>query len=134
MRKKLEHLRNNFCRLSLTYWKILWETGILVWVSKLWRPKNNFQVFFFRLYFFKKYVEVAINDFTMYLIISKWLKMQKCRHKRKKMRQRCWSERRNCQQKCFHSFNYVIGPTSILLGKLVDTASCDSFCTSCCIF
>ena len=134
MRKKLEHLRNNFCRLSLTYWKILWETGILVWVSKLWRPKNNFQVFFFRLYFNKKYVQVAINDFTMYLIISKWLKRQKCRHKRKKMRQRCWSERRNCQQKCFHSFNYVIGPTSILLGKLVDTASCDSFCTSCCIF
>ena len=28
-----------------------------------------------------------INDFTMHLIISKWLRRQKCRQKRKTMRQ-----------------------------------------------
>ena len=62
-------------------------------------PKNSFQVFFFRSYFNKKYVEVAINDFTMHIFISKWLRTQKCRQKRKTMRQRGQSERRNCQQK-----------------------------------
>ena len=39
----------------------VWETGITVWVPKLWRPKNQFLSFIF-LYFNKKYVEVAIND------------------------------------------------------------------------
>ena len=32
--------------------------------------ENTFQVNFFQFYFNKKYVEVAINDFTMHLIIS----------------------------------------------------------------
>ena len=37
----------------------------------------------------KKYVEVAINVFTMHhLIISKWLRIQKCIQNRKTMRQR----------------------------------------------
>ena len=39
--------------------------------------KKTLQVFFFQLYFIKKYVDVAINDFTKHLIISKWLKKQK---------------------------------------------------------
>ena len=67
-------------------------------------PKNNFKVFFFQLYFNKKYVEVAINDFTMHLTVLKRLRIQKCRHKKKTMRQRSRSEKRNCQRKCFHSF------------------------------
>ena len=29
---------------------------------------------FFQLYFSKKYLEVAINDFTMHLITLKWLR------------------------------------------------------------
>ena len=29
-----------------------------------------------------------MNDFTMYLIISKWLRKQKCRQKKKTMRQK----------------------------------------------
>ena len=48
--------------------------------------KNTFQVFFFQLYCNKKYVEVLINDLSMHLSISKWLRIQKCRLKRKTMR------------------------------------------------
>ena len=33
--------------------------------------KKTLQVFFFQLYFIKKYIDVAINDFTKHLIISK---------------------------------------------------------------
>ena len=46
-------------------------------------PKKHFPIFLFlfQLYFSKIYVEVAINDFTMYLIafhnVSKWLRIQK---------------------------------------------------------
>ena len=38
-------------------------------------PKRHFSTFF-SVIFQQKYVEVAINDFTMHLIISKWLRMQ----------------------------------------------------------
>ena len=41
---------------------------ILVWVPKLWHPKNTFQIFFFWLYFKKKFAEVVINDFTTHLL------------------------------------------------------------------
>ena len=51
-------------------------------------PKKLFKFTFFQLYFNKKYVEVANNDFTMHLIISKWLRRQKCRQKKKTMRQK----------------------------------------------
>ena len=34
--------------------QVVWETGIPFRASKLWRPKNTFQVFFFQLYFNKK--------------------------------------------------------------------------------
>ena len=37
----------------------------------------------------------------------KWLRMQKCRQKRKTMRKRAQRKKRNCQQNCFHSFNYI---------------------------
>ena len=59
-------------------------------------PQKILQVFFFQLYFNKKYVEVMINDFTMHLIISKWLRRQKCREKRKNNEaKRGWSEESN---------------------------------------
>ena len=76
---------------------LYWEIAILIWVPKLWRPKNTFQVFFFQLYYNKKCVEVAINDLTMHVIISKWLRIQKCRQNKKTMRQRIQSKRKNCQ-------------------------------------
>ena len=60
-----------------------------VWAAKLWHPKNTLQVFFFQLYLYKIYVEVVISDFTIHLIILKWLKRHKCRQKGKKtMRQK----------------------------------------------
>ena len=82
-------------------------------VYRFGRPKNTVQVFFFQLYCNKKYVEVAINDFTMHLIIPKCFRIRKYRQQRKTIRQRGRSERRNCQRKCFHSFNYVIDHVSI---------------------
>ena len=66
----------------------VWKTGIPVWAPKLWRPNNYFQVLFFQLYFNKKYIQVAISDFKMPLIILKWLRRQKSRQKRKTMRQK----------------------------------------------
>ena len=43
---------------------------------------------------------------------------------KKKMRQRHWSKRRNCQQKCFHSFSYVIDHTSIHFFFYVNSLHC----------
>ena len=76
------------------------------------------------LYFNKKYVEVAINDFTMHLVISKWIRIQKCRQKRKTMRQRGRSEKRNCQRKCFYSTNYVIDHARICFFFYVNSLHC----------
>ena len=47
-------------------------------------PKNTFQVFFLQLYFNRKHMEVAINDFTMHLIISEMVLMTKMKTKEKK--------------------------------------------------
>ena len=51
-------------------------------------PENTFQIFLFQLYFNKKYVEAAINDLKMHLVISKWVRRQKCRQKRKTIRKK----------------------------------------------
>ena len=52
-------------------------------------PKKHFSgLFFFLLYFNTKYIEVAINDFKMHLIILKWLRRQQCRQKRKTITQK----------------------------------------------
>ena len=75
----------------------VWDTSIPVWAPKLWLPKSNFQVFYFQFYSNKKYLEVAINKFTMDLIILKWLRLQKCRQKREAMIQRDGTKRGNCQ-------------------------------------
>ena len=57
------------------------------WCTSLGTKKAPVSLFF-QFYFNKKYVEVAINDFTMHLIILKWLRRQKCRQKRKTMKQK----------------------------------------------
>ena len=69
------------------YIQAVWEASIPVWVPKLWHAKNTFQVFFFQLYFSKSYIDVAINDLTKHLIISKWLIRQIYIQKKKTMRQ-----------------------------------------------
>ena len=61
------------------------ETGITVWVPKLWRPKKQFLSFIF-LYFNKKYVEVAINDSQCSFLFRSGLE-DNARQKRKTMRQ-----------------------------------------------
>ena len=43
--------------------------------------KNIFPVFFLELYFNEKCVEVAINDFTMLRISSKWLRIMQTKKK-----------------------------------------------------
>ena len=78
-------------------------------------PKNSYQVFFFQLYFNKKRVKVAINDFTMHLNILKWLRRQNCKQKKKNNEVvKGWSERRNCLRNCFHSFIYVLDHANVL--------------------
>ena len=62
----------------------------------------------------------------MHLFISKWLRKQKSRQKRKTMRQRGRNERRNCQQKCFHSFKYVIDHVSIHFFFYVNSLCCQA--------
>ena len=48
-------------------------------------PRKHFQVFFFSVVFQQKNIlNVAINNFTMHVIISKWLRIQKCGQKKKK--------------------------------------------------
>ena len=62
-------------------------------IYRFGRPHSGTQITFFTFCFFscistKKYVELEINDFKMHLIISKWLRRQKCRQKRKAIRQK----------------------------------------------
>ena len=93
---------------NVKQWRIqaIWETGIPVWVSKLWHPKSTFQVLLFQLYFNKKYVEVAINDFTMYLIISRWFRRQKCRWNRKTIDKKRLQQKKKLSIKVF-SFIWI---------------------------
>ena len=60
----------------------------------LGRPNSGAQKTLFKFAFFR-----------MDLLISKWLRIKKWKQKRKTMRQRGQSDRKNCQYKCFHSFN-----------------------------
>ena len=83
-----------------------------------------FQFSFFSCISTKKYVEVAIYDFTMHLNILKWLRTQNCRQKRKRMRQRSRSKRRNCQRKCYHSFKYLIDNASICFFFYINSLHC----------
>ena len=76
-------------RVSFYHWRIkaAWKTGIPFWRPNSAAQKTIFN-FFFQLYFNKKYDEVAINDLTMHLIISKRFRRQKCRQKSKAIRQK----------------------------------------------
>ena len=59
----------------------------------------------FSAVFNKKYVEVAINDFTMHLIISKWLRRQICRLKRKTIRQKEVEPKETVYESAFINLN-----------------------------
>ena len=73
--------------------------------SKSGAKKTLFQFSFFSFISTK----VAISNFTMHLIISKWLRRQKCWENRKiNEAEKRWSGKRNSLQKCFHSFKCLL--------------------------
>ena len=79
--------------------------------TKLWHPKNTFQVCFFPLYFIKKYADVAINDFTKHLLKELfWNGLEGNNADKKKNKKKICQNKREivCLQKCFHSFRYII--------------------------
>ena len=71
--------------MPVTY-QAAWEIGIPIWAPKLWFPKSPFQFFSFSSCIStKRYVEVAISDFTIHLIISKWLRIMQTEEKNKEV-------------------------------------------------
>ena len=87
-------------------------------VYRFGRPNSGAQKTFFKFSFFscistKKDVKVAINNFTMHLIISKWLRIQKCREKKKnntkrlKQKKKLSSKRKKKLRQKVFSFIYV---------------------------
>ena len=50
---------------------------------------------------------MAINDFTIHLIILKWLRIQKCRQKRKTMGEKV-NKKETVNKIVFIHFNYLI--------------------------
>ena len=91
---------------KLNFWNWIFNEKNLEHISGVFRPVGDqytslgdqkiLQAFFFLLYF---------NDFTMHLIISTWLRRQKCRQEKNNETKRCWSKRRNCIQKYFIHLN-----------------------------
>ena len=90
----------------------IWEASIPVRTPNSGSQKTLFK-FYFSCISTKKIRRSNNQYFTMYLTISTWLRIQNYKQKRKTMRQRGRSERRNCQRKYFHSFKYVIDHVSI---------------------
>ena len=79
---------------------------------------------YFQMWIYIKVISVPLNEESTNngLILLKWLRIQ-CRQKRK-IRQRDQIKRRNCQQKCFHSFNYIIDHTSISFFFCINSLHC----------
>ena len=80
--------------------------------TSLGTQKTLFKFFFLQLYFNKKYIEVAIDDFTMHLIILKLPERQTSRQKRKTMRQKeVQAKKETVYEKVFIHLNmYYIFP------------------------
>ena len=98
-------------------------------------PKKTLQVFFFQLYFNKKCVEVAINDLTMHLIISKCLRNKNVDRREGEWDKKRLKQMRNCLGKCAHSFNYIIDHANVnffFYANRLHCVVCGFFCTSCC--
>ena len=60
----------------------------------------------------------------MHLIILKWFARQKWRQKRKQLDKRCWSEKRNFQQKHFHLFKFVKDHANVRFSFLTSLQTC----------
>ena len=93
-------------------WRVqaIWDNGILDWAPLPHFPPNKNKKIS------SSSIEAAIIDFTMHLTISKWLRRQKTKMLTDEENNKInWggSKKRNCQQKCFHSSKYVIGPADV---------------------
>ena len=62
------------------------ENGAPISAPKLCGAQKTLFKFSFSVVFQQKHVEIAISDFIMHLINWKWLRIHKCRQKRKTMR------------------------------------------------
>ena len=103
---------------------------LVYWSGSL---KNTFQVFFFSCITTKNVV-VAINNFTMHLIILKWLRIQKWRQNSKTYDTKKSKRKKKLPAKVF-SFIYLRYRSckySLVLLHIY-TALCNTFCTTCCI-
>ena len=74
---------------------------------------------FFQLYFIKKYIDIAINDFTKHLII-----IQMHIEEKKIEKKICQSKRRNYLQKCFISFTYIMNHANACFFFLNSLCAC----------
>ena len=72
----------------------------------------------------KKIWWIEINDFTMHLINSKFLRRRKSRHERKTMRQKDVEAKEELQWKCFHSSKYVIDHANVRFFFLISLRAC----------
>ena len=119
-----------FCiyhKMLILQWRIqaILETGIPIWASKLCPLKSTFQVFFFQLYFNKKNM---LNWWSMILQCI-WLFKNGLEYKNADRREKqwdiwVWNKRRNCQQKCIHSFNCVKDHKHICFSFYINSLHC----------
>ena len=79
----------------------------------------------------QKTLDVAINA-SNYLEMARKTKIQTGGKNNETRRDR--NERKNCLRKCFHSSKYLIVTRMFAFSSSSYTASCDSFCTTYCIF
>ena len=66
-----------------------------------WYTDNTFQVLLFQFHFNKKFVEVVINDFKVYVIIFKWLREPKCRQREKQWDKKTSKKKKELSTKVF---------------------------------
>ena len=95
------------------------ETGIPV--SAPWRPKTLSRISCVST---KKYFEVAINDFTMQLIILKWLRRKKYTQDKNNETKRVLSERRKCLRLRFYPFKCVIDHANVRFFFFINSLHC----------
>ena len=74
------------------------------------------------MYCNKVFNEKAINDLIIHLIISKMLRKQKCREKRKTMRKNEVEAKKELSvMKSFHSFKYKLDYANVRLFFLISS-------------
>ena len=106
------------------YIQAVWEASIPVWVPKLWHAKNTFQVFFFSVVFQQKLHWCSDQWFHKASNYFKMVNKTNIHTEEKNNETRRQSKRRNCLQKCFHSFKYVIDHANVCFFFLNSLQDC----------